>query len=47
MLFRSLLARPADFTGTAGAQIDRVIERAEKVVARHPEAAATISEVRV
>ena len=43
----ALLARPADFTGTAGAQIDRVIERAEKVVARHPEAAATISEVRV
>ena len=43
----ALLARPVDFTGTAGAQIGRVIERAEKIVARYPEAAATISEVRV
>lgn len=42
-----LLARPADFTGTAGPQIARVVERAEEIIARHPDAAATAAEVRV
>jgi adenylosuccinate lyase len=43
----ALIARPTDFTGTAVAQVARVVERAEKVVARHPGAAAMSAEVRV
>lgn len=42
-----LLAQPVDFTGTAGAQIARVVRRGEEVIARYPDAAATPAEVRV
>jgi adenylosuccinate lyase len=42
-----LLAEPLTFTGTARDQIRRVVARVEKVVARHPEAAAAPGEMRV
>jgi adenylosuccinate lyase len=43
----SLLADPTEFTGTAIAQVGRIISRIDAIVALHPEAAATASEVRV
>ena len=42
-----LLAVPAAFTGTAVDQVRRVVARVDEIVAAHPEAAATASEVRV
>ena len=42
-----LLAHPEDFTGTAIAQVGRVVARAKEILAAHPEAAATAAEVRV
>lgn len=42
-----LLARPETFTGTAVEQVARVCARAKDVMARHPEAAAAVPEVRV
>lgn len=42
-----LLSNPAEFTGTAVDQVARVVARVEKVISRHPEAAAATAEVRV
>ena len=42
-----LLSKPEDFTGTAVAQVARVVERAEGILARHPDAATAAAEVRV
>lgn len=42
-----LLADPRRFTGTATDQVRRVVARVDQIVARHPEAAAATSEVRV
>lgn len=43
----ALLARPEEFTGTALTQVERVVARANAVLARHPDAAAASAEVRV
>jgi adenylosuccinate lyase len=43
----ALLANPAEFTGTAIDQVRRIVSRVDAIVARHPEAAAAVSEVRV
>jgi len=43
----ALLANPAEFTGTAMDQVQRIVGRVEAIVAQHPEAAAAASEVRV
>ncbi|MEQ8842752.1 MAG: adenylosuccinate lyase [Acidimicrobiales bacterium] len=43
----ALLADPTAFTGTAVDQVRRIVDRVDAVVARHPEAAAAVSEVRV
>lgn len=43
----ALLADPAEFTGTAIDQVQRIVGRVDKIVAQHPEAAAAVSEVRV
>jgi adenylosuccinate lyase len=42
-----LLSDPTEFTGTAIAQVGRIINRIDAIVALHPEAAAAASEVRV
>ena len=43
----ALLANPQEFTGTAIAQVARVVARANTVLAAHPEAASAGAEVRV
>jgi adenylosuccinate lyase len=43
----ALLANPAEFTGTAIDQVRRIVDRVDRIVAQHPEAAAAASEVRV
>lgn len=43
----ALLADPEAFTGTAVAQVARIVERVGLVVAEHPVAAAAVAEVRV
>ena len=43
----AIVATPAEFAGTAVAQVGRVADRVAKVVARHPDAAAGGAEVRV
>jgi adenylosuccinate lyase len=43
----ALLANPQEFTGTAIAQVGRVVARASAVLAAHPEAASAAAEVRV
>ncbi len=43
----ALLANPQEFTGTAIAQVGRVVARANAVLAAHPEAASAAAEVRV
>ena len=43
----ALLANPQEFTGTAIAQVGRVVARANAVLAVHPEAASAAAEVRV
>jgi len=43
----ALLANPAEFTGTAIDQVRRIVSRVDAIVARHPDAAAAVSEVRV
>lgn len=43
----ALLADPAEFTGTAIDQVRRIVSRVDAIVARHPDAAAAVSEVRV
>jgi len=43
----AMLTRPLDFTGTADRQVVSVVERARKIIAEHPEAAAATAELRV
>ena len=43
----ALLAQPEDFTGTAIAQVERVVARAREILAEFPDAAAADAEVRV
>lgn len=43
----TLLADPQAFTGTAVAQVARVVARVETIVKAHPEAAAAVAEMRV
>ncbi len=43
----ALLADPTAFTGTAAVQVQRIVERADRILARFPAAAAASAEVRV
>ena len=43
----ALLANPQEFTGTAIAQVGRVVARANAVLAAHPKAASAAAEVLV